>query len=342
MDKTSGALALTWALCVSTTTGIAHAGATLDTVKARGQLKCGVNTGAAGFSAPDKNGVWHGLDTDFCRVVAAAVLGDATKVQFVPVTSETRFPTLQSGEIDVLIRQTTTTLSRDTSLGLLFEPPIFYDGQGVMVAAASGIKSVKDLNKASICVQPGSTTELNIRDYFHGNNMEFQPVVIESLDQVTSTFFSGRCDALTSDRSDLASSRSIAANPNDYVLLPEVLSKEPLAPVVRQGDDQWFLIVKWAVYATFIAEEKKLGRDNVEAARTSSSDPEVARFLGSDANIYAGLGLPADWAFQIVKQVGNYGEIFEANVGPSTPLGLDRGLNRLWSDGGLLYAPPFR
>lgn len=335
-------LALAIAIGTSTFAGAAEAGVTLDAVKARGELKCGVNTGAAGFSAPDKDGVWRGLDADFCRVVAAAVLGDAKKVQYVPVTSETRFPTLKAGEIDVLIRQTTTTLSRDSSLGLLFEPPIFYDGQGVLVTKASGITSVKQLNGAAICVQPGSTTELNIQDYFRSNKLEFKPVVIESLDQVTNTFFSGRCDALTSDRSDLASARSIATNPDDYVLLPEVLSKEPLAPVVRQGDDQWFLIVKWAIYATFIAEEKKLTRDSVDASRSDSRDPEVSRFLGSDPDIYAGLGLPADWAYQIVKQVGNYGEIYEANVGTSTALGLDRGLNRMWSDGGLLYAPPFR
>lgn len=341
MIKFSGSTVLGLALSFMFTLP-AHAGPTLDAVKQRGELKCGVNTGSAGFSAPDKDGSWRGLDVDFCRVIAAAVLGDATKVQFVPVTSETRFPTLKAGEIDVLIRQTTTTLSRDSSLGLMFEPPIFYDGQGVMVSAASGIKSAKDLNGASICVQPGSTTELNVQDYFRSNSMNFKPVVIESLDQVTNTFFSGRCDALTSDRSDLASARSIAANPNDYILLPEVLSKEPLAPVVRQGDDQWFLIVKWAIFATFAGEEKKLGRETIEAARTGNSDPEVARFLGEDPGIFAGLGLAPDWAYQIIKQVGNYGEIYEANVGPSTPLGLDRGLNRIWTDGGLLYAPPFR
>ncbi|AGT10656.1 amino acid ABC transporter substrate-binding protein [Paracoccus aminophilus] len=320
----------------------AHAGPTLDAVKQRGELKCGVNTGSAGFAAPDKNGVWRGMDVDFCRVIAAAVLGDASKVQFVPVSPETRFPTLQAGEIDVLIRQTSTTLSRDSSLGLLFEPPIFYDGQGVLVSAASGITSAKELDGASICVQPGSTTELNVQDYFQKNGMEFKPVVIESLDQVTNTFFAGRCDALTSDRSDLASARSIAVNRDDYVLLPEVLSKEPLAPVVRQGDDQWFLIVKWAIYATFVGEEKQLGRETIDAAATSSTDPEVARFLGKDPGVFAGLGLKPDWAYQIIKQVGNYGEIYNANVGPSTALGLERGLNRMWTEGGLLYAPPFR
>jgi general L-amino acid transport system substrate-binding protein len=313
----------------------ALAGPTLDAVKARDRLKCGVNTGAPGFAAPDDKGAWRGLDADFCRVIAAAVLGDANKVEFIPTTAQTRFPTLQAGEIDVLLRQTTMTLSRDTGLGLLFGPPIFYDGQGIMVRAKAGFTSAKALDGASICVQPGSTSEMNISDYFRGNNLAFNPVVIENLDEVTNAFFSGRCDALTSDRSDLASARSIAEN-------PEVISKEPLAPVARQGDDQWFTIVRWAVYATMIAEEKKVSKATIDDALAKSQDPEVTRLFGKEPDLSKGLGLSDQWAYNIVKQVGNYGEIYDANIGPATPLAMQRDLNRLWSDGGLIYAPPAR
>lgn len=329
-------------LCQIVVAGVACAGPTLDAVKQRGRLKCGVNTGAAGFSAPDNQGVWRGFDADFCRAIAAAVLEDAHKVEFVPVTALTRFPTLQSGEIDVLLRQTTATLSRDSSLGLIFGPTIFYDGQGIMVSTKSGITSAKQLDGASICVQPGSTTELNISDYFRVNKMTFRPVVIENLDEVSSTFFSGRCDALTSDRSDLASTRATAANPSAYALLPEVLSKEPLSPAVRQGDDQWLLIVRWVIYATLIAEEKKIGKASIDGALVSSTDPEVARLFGKEPGLAKGLGLRDNWAYQVVRQVGAYGEIYETNLGSATPLALKRELNRLWNDGGLHYSPPAR
>ena len=319
----------------------AQAGPTLDAVKGRNMLKCGVAGDAPGFSAPDSKGAMTGLDAGVCRAIAAAVLGDAGKVQFVPTNTQTRFPTLQSGEIDVLSRTATMTFTRDTTLGLLFGPPVFYDGQGLMVAKKLGVKSAKELNGATVCVSPGTTSELNLADYFRANNMQFKPVVIENLDQVRSTFFSGRCDVMTDDRSTLASNRTVAPNPDDYVILPETISKEPLAPVVRQGDDQWYTILRWVVYAMITAEELGVTQGNVDEKKASGT-PEMKFLLGSDEAASKGLGLKADWAYQAIKQVGNYGEIFERHLGEKTRLGLSRGQNRLWKDGGLMMAPPFR
>jgi general L-amino acid transport system substrate-binding protein len=321
--------------------GVAQAGPTLDAVKARGVLKCGVSGDAPGFSAPDSKGVMVGLDADVCRAVAAAVFGDASKVQFVPLNAQTRFPTLQSGEVDMLSRTSTMTFTRDTSLGLLFAPPVFYDGQGVMVAKKIGVKSVKELNGATICVQPGTTTELNLADYFRANKLEFKPVVIENLDQVRSTFYSGRCDAITDDRSSLASHRTLAPKPDDFEILPETISKEPLAPVVRQGDDQWFTIVRWVVYALITAEELGVTKANADEKKASGT-PEMQFLLGKDEAVGKGLGLSGNWALQAIKAVGNYGEIYAAGVGEGSALKLPRGLNEQWTKGGLMYAPPIR
>ncbi len=319
----------------------AEAGPTLDAVKARGILKCGVAGDAPGFSAPDSKGVMTGLDASICRAVAAAVLGDAKKVEFVPTNTQTRFPTLQSGEIDMLSRTATMTFTRDTSLGLLFGPPVFYDGQGLMVSNKLGVKSAKELGGATVCVSPGTTSELNLADYFRANNLNFKPVVIENLDQVRSTFFSGRCDVMTDDRSTLASNRSVAPNPDDYTILPETISKEPLAPVVRQGDDQWFTIIRWVVYALITAEEKGITQANVDE-KLQSGTPDVQFLLGKDEAAAKGLGLKSDWAYQAIKQVGNYGEIYTQSVGEKSPLKLPRNLNELWTNGGLMYAPPIR
>ncbi|MBE9607090.1 amino acid ABC transporter substrate-binding protein [Acetobacteraceae bacterium H6797] len=318
----------------------AQAGPTLDAVKARGTLKCGTLGTVPGFAAPDSAGRLKGMDADFCRAVAAAVLGDANKVTFVSTTVQTRFATLQSGEIDVLFANNTWTMSRDTTLGLLFAPPTYYDGQGVMVTAASGLKSLKEMDGAAVCVTPGSSSELNITDWFRTNKMSFRPVVIENNDAARAAFFAGRCDAFTGDQSYLASIRSQAAKPGDYVILPEIISKSPLAPVVRQGDDQWLNIVKWVVYATIIAEERDLTQANV-ASRADDPNPEVKRLLGGTPGLSKGLGLADDWVKNVIAQVGNYGEIFERNIGPKTPLALPRGMNKLSRDGGLQFAPLF-
>ena len=315
---------------------------TLETVKQRGQLVCIVNTGLAGFAMPDRQGNYQGLDADTCRGIAAAVLGDAKKVKFVPATAEQRFTLMQTGEGDVLVRNTTWTLLRDTANGLTFAPVTYYDGQGFMVAKKLGVKSAKELDGATICVQPGTTTELNLADYFRTNHMTFKPLVIEKLDEVENAFFSGRCDAYTTDRSGLAATRaSKAPNPDDYVILPEVISKEPLAPAVRHGDDEWFDVVKWTVFAMIQAEEKGITSQNVDAM-LKSDDPEVQRMLGVSPGMGKALHLDDKWAYNIIKQVGNYGEVFERNVGAKSPLKLERGLNRLWTQGGLMYAMPFR
>lgn len=315
---------------------------TLQTVKQRGQLVCIVNTGLAGFAMPDRQGNYQGLDADTCRAIAAAVLGNAKKVKFVPATAEQRFTLMQTGEGDVLVRNTTWTLLRDTENGLTFAPVTYYDGQGFMVAKKLGVKSAKELDGATICVQPGTTTELNLADYFRTNHMTFKPLVIEKLDEVENAFFSGRCDAYTTDRSGLAATRaSKAPNPDDYVILPEVISKEPLAPAVRHGDDEWFDVVKWTVFAMIQAEEKGITSQNVDAM-LKSDDPEVQRMLGVSPGMGKALHLDEKWAYNIIKQVGNYGEVFERNVGAKSPLKLERGLNRLWTQGGLMYAMPFR
>ncbi len=319
--------------------GSAAAQSTLDAVRAKGFVQCGVNTGLAGFSQPDSKGVWRGIDVDVCRAVAAAVFGDASKVRYTPLTAQQRFTALQSGEVDVLSRNTTWTLSRDTSLGLNFVGVNYYDGQGFMVPKKLNVKSAKQLNGATICVQPGTTTELNLADYFRANRMSFKPVVIEKLEEVLNAYFAGRCDAFTTDHSGLVALRaSRATKPEDHVILPEVISKEPLGPAVRHGDDRWFDVVKWSLFAMLEAEELGLSSKNIDG-EAKSTNPSIQRFVGASGEMGKMLGVDNRWAFQIVKQVGNYAESFDANLGP---LGFERGLNRLWNQGGLMYAPPIR
>ncbi len=320
----------------------AFAGTTFDAVKARGSLNCGVHTGLAGFGAPDDKGNWAGLDVDVCRSVAAAMFGDSTKVKYVPLTTQQRFTALQSGEIDMLSRNTTITSQRDTELGMNFGPTNFYDGQGFLVPKKLKVNSAKQLKGATVCVLPGTTTELNLTDYFRANNMTFKPVVIEKQDELAAAFFAGRCDAITSDASQLASIRSAqASNPDDYVILPELISKEPFATAVRHGDDQWFDLVKWVVYATFEAEEKGITSANIDSFK-GKTDPTIKRLLGETPGLGKALGVNEDWAYQVVKQVGNYGESYERNVGANSKLKLPRGLNAQWNKGGLIYALPIR
>lgn len=330
------------ALLALVAAGPALAGQTLDGVRRRGVLACAVNPSLTGFAQPDRQGNYKGLDADTCRAVAAAVLGDAKKVKFIPATAEQRFTLLQTGEADLLARNTTWTLLRDTENGFTFAPVTYYDGQGFMVAKKLGVKSAKELDGATICLQPGTTTELNLTDWFRANHMSFKLLVIEKLDEVENAFFSGRCDAYTTDRSGLAATRaSKASNPDDYVILPETISKEPLAPAVRHGDDEWFDIVKWTIFAMIAAEEKGITSANVDKA-LKSDDPEVKRMLGVTPGLGKALHLDDKWAYNIIKQVGNYGEVFERNVGRDSPLKLERGLNALWTQGGLMYAMPFR
>lgn len=320
---------------------VASASATLESVKEKGYVACGVSTGLPGFSNPDDKGQWSGLDVDVCRAVAAATLKDADKVKFVPLTAKERFTALQSGEIDMLSRNTTWTLTRDASLGLNFTGVSYYDGQGFMVKKDLGVKSAKELDGASICIQSGTTSELNLADYFRANNMEYQPVVFDTSDGTAKGFDVGRCDVLTSDQSQLYALRVRLSKPDSAVVLPEVISKEPLGPVVRQGDDQWFNIVKWSLAAMINGEELGLTSGNINAQK-ASSDPNVRRLLGIDGPKGKGLALDDDWSLRIIEQVGNYEEIFERNVGTQSPLQIDRGLNALWNEGGILYAPPFR
>ncbi|MBS0448728.1 MAG: amino acid ABC transporter substrate-binding protein [Proteobacteria bacterium] len=319
----------------------AHAGKTLDAVKSRGQLVCGVNTSAPGFSAADSQGKWTGLDVDFCRAVAAAVLNDASKVKFVPLNSQQRFASLQAGEIDVLSRNSTWTLTRDASLGVVFTGINYYDGQGFMVPKKLKIDSAKKMNGATVCVQSGTTSEKNVADYFAANGMKYKSVVFDTAEAITGAFFSGRCQVYTTDMSDIAGARTKAPKPDDYVILPTVISKEPLGPSVRRGDDEWFQIVRWTLYAMQEAEEYGLTQANVDEQK-ASKDPTVQRLLGVSEDTGKLLGLDAQWVYRIVKQVGNYGESFERNLGPKTPLQLPRGPNNLWTKGGLMYAPPIR
>ena len=325
---------------VIATAGMAMAG-TLDEVKAKGFVQVGVNGGVFGFSMPDKKGVWKGLDADTGRAIAAAVFGDANKVKFVALTSQQRLTALQSKEIDVLCRNTTQTLTRETKAGVNFCHVNFYDGQGFLVPKKLGLKSAKELDGATICVLPGTTTEMNAADFFRQYNLQWKPVVIEQTTELNKAFFAGRCDCLTSDASQLAAHRSVATNPDDYVLLPEIISKEPLCPVVRHGDDQWYDIVNWTVMALIQAEEFGMNSKNVDSM-LKSKDPAIQRFLGVTPGMGNALGLDEKWAYNIIKQVGNYGEIFERNVGPNTPLKLERGLNDLWTRGGIMYSAAFR
>ncbi len=318
-------------------------GETLKAVQARGKLVCGVNGQLPGFSYIDSQGNWSGFDADFCRVLAAAIFGDATKVEFRPLTTQERFTALQTGEVDVLIRNTTWTLVRDTDLGLNFTVTTFYDGQGLMVRKDSGFTKLADLNGATICVQKGTTTELNLADTFSTAGLQYTPATFEDINQTYSAYAEGRCDAVTSDKSQLSSvAKGALPDPENHVILDATLSKEPLGPVVRHGDDQWLDIVRWAVFATFFAEEKGITSANVDQVKANATDPEIKRFLGLEGDLGPKLGLSNDWAYNIVKQVGNYAEIYDRSLGPNTPTYIPRGLNSLYTQGGLLYSPPFR
>jgi len=325
-----------------TTAKPAAAGETLDKIKAAGSFSCGVPTGIPGYAQPDSQGVYSGFDIDVCKAISAALFGDPNKIKYVPLTAQQRFAALQSGEVDVLSNNTTWTLTRDTDLGFDFAPVVFYDGQGFLVTKKLGVKSAKELNGATVCVQPGTTTELNLADYFRSNKMEYKPVVIEKIDEVVAAFFSGRCDVYTGDSSALASIRvGRASNPDDYVILPERISKEPLAPVVRHGDNQWHDVVDWTIYALMQAEESGITQANVDDM-LKTDDPSIKRMLGVTPGMGKALGLDEKWAYNEIKLVGNYGEIFDRNIGASSPLKLERGLNALWTKGGLIYAMPIR
>jgi general L-amino acid transport system substrate-binding protein len=314
---------------------------TLDAVKAKGQLVCGVNVGLPGFGAANDKGVWSGLDIDYCKAIAAAVLSDATKIRYVPTTTKERFTALQSGEIDVLARNTTWTISRDSSLGLSFAGINYYDGQGFMVKKKANVKSGKELGGATVCVQTGTTTELNLADFFRVNKLQYKPLVFEKMDEALRAYEADRCDSFTTDASQLYAVRLLTAKPEDHVVLPDIISKEPLGPAVRQGDSQWLTIVRWVHFALLNAEELGVTQGNVEEMR-GSTNPDIKRLLGKEGDYGKGLGLDNDWAYRIVKQVGNYGEIFDRNVGSGSRLKIERGLNELWTKGGLQYAPPIR
>jgi len=336
-------LAMAVGLAAVFPSGHALAGKDLDAVKARGVLICGVAAGGlAGFMLADSQGKWKGLDVDICRAVAAAIFGDSEKVKYTPVSAQQRFTALQSGEVDMLSNNTTWTLTRDTALGLDFTGITYYDGQGFMVNKKLGVKSAKELNGATVCVPSGSTTELNLADYFRANKMTLKPVVFDDIDQIRGAFFAGRCDVYTGDRVRLYATRAAnAPNPDDYVILPEIISKEPLGPVVRHGDNQFADIVRWAQYAMIEAEEYGITSKNVDEM-LSSENPSIKRILGVTPGMGKALGVDERWVYTIVKQVGNYGEAFERNLGMGSPLKIDRGLNKLWTEGGLLYAPPIR
>ena len=320
----------------------AQANPTLDSVKAKGYLTCGVHHGLPGFSSPDDKGNWTGIDVDVCRAVAAAVFGDANKVKFTPLSAKERLTALQSGEVDVLSRNTTWTLTRDAALGLNFTGVTYYDGQGFLIRKDMGISSARELGGASVCVQTGTTTELNLGDYFRANGMEYTPVVFEKSDETLAAYQTGRCDALTSDRSQLYAHRIKLRAPTEHVVLPEVISKEPLGPAVRQGDDAWFNIVRWSLFAMINAEELGVDSTNAQALKTKSRSPAVRRLLGVEGDKGKALRLANSWVYDIITQVGNYSEMFERNLGANSPLQIERGLNQLWTQGGLQYAPPIR
>jgi len=329
-------------LAVAVAMGASAASAqTLNAVKQRGVLNCGANGTLAGFGLPDSQGRWTGLDVDFCRALAAAIFNDVNKVKFVPLTAKDRFTALQSGEVDVLARNTSWTSSRDTALGLNFTAVNYYDGQGFMVRKALKVNSALELNDAAICVQQGTTTELNLADYFRANKMKLKTVTFATSTEALKAYDAGRCDAYTTDASGLAGERLRLANPDDHVILPEIISKEPLAPAVRHGDDQWFDIVKWTHFAMVNAEELGVTQANVDDMK-KSDNPDVRRLLGVEGKQGEAMGLSDDWAYRIIKLVGNYGEVFERNVGRGSPLKIARGLNALWTKGGLQYAPPIR
>lgn len=341
MKRMMQVIATAGLFAVAAVTGTASAAGTLETVKERGHLKCGVSTGLPGFSQPDSEGNWSGIDVDTCRAIAAAVFGSGDDVEFTPLTAKERFTALQSGEIDVLVRNTTWTLTRDTSLGVNFTGTNYYDGQGFLVRKDIGVDSAKQLDGATVCVTAGTTTELNLADYFRKEGMEFQAVVTNTASQSVQGFASGRCDVLTSDRSQLAALRTKLDDPSSAEILPETISKEPLGPVVRQGDDVWFNVVKWVLFAMVNAEELGVNSGNVDRM-TESDNPAIQRLLGTTGDMGEKLHLAPGFGYDIIKEMGNYGEMFERNVGPDTPVALNRGVNALWTDGGVMYAPPLR
>ncbi|MBV0913118.1 amino acid ABC transporter substrate-binding protein [Anianabacter salinae] len=330
------------ALAVAGLSAGAAAAATLDDVKARGNLNCGVTTGLTGFAAPDANGVWEGFDVGVCRAVAAAVFGDPMAVEFTPTTGQTRFTALSSGEIDMLARNTTWTFTRDVDLKFEFTGVNYYDGQGFMVPKALGVSSAKDLDGATVCIQTGTTTELNLADYFRANNISYEPVPIETNAEAQQQYLANACDVYTTDASGLAATRATFENPGDHVVLPEIISKEPLGPLVRHGDSEWGDIVRWTLNALIVAEELGVTSANIDELVAGTNNPEINRLLGTEGELGPMLGLETDWAVNAIKAGGNYGELFEKNIGENTPIGLSRGLNAQWTDGGLLYAPPFR
>ncbi|MBS4010910.1 MAG: amino acid ABC transporter substrate-binding protein, partial [Roseovarius sp.] len=331
------------ALTVAGLAAGASAAATLDDVKARGKLNCGVTTGLVGFAAPDANGVWEGFDVAICRAVAAAVLNDGNAVEFVPTTGKTRFTALASGEIDLLARNTTWTFSRDTDLKFDFVGVNYYDGQGFLVPKSLGVSSAKELDGATVCIQTGTTTELNLADFFRANNISYEPVPIETNAEGQQQYLAGACDTYTTDASGLASTRAAFENPSDHVILPEIISKEPLGPLVRHGDNDWGDIVRWTFYALVAAEEMGITSANIgELSAAAGANPEINRILGTEGELGAMIGLDNDWAKRAISVGGNYGEIFEKNIGEKTPIGLARGLNAQWTQGGIMYAPPFR
>ncbi|MDH3450076.1 MAG: amino acid ABC transporter substrate-binding protein [Gammaproteobacteria bacterium] len=340
--KLFNTLAVSAAVALASTSGVANAG-TLQDVKARGELNCVVTTGVAGFAAPNDQGRWEGFDVDFCRATAAAVLGDPNKVKFVPTTGKTRFTVLNSGEGDILYRNTTITMSRDADLKLTFLGVNYYDGQGFMVPKALGVTSAKQLDGASVCIQTGTTTELNLADYFRANNMSYEPVTIETNEEGQTNYLAGRCDVYTTDASGLAATRSTFDNPNAHVILPEIISKEPLGPAVRQGDDEWADTTRWVLNMLIEAEEFGLTQANVKQHAAKAGDnPSINRMVGTEGDFGSMIGLDKQWAVRAISAVGNYGEIFERNIGVNTPLGLSRGLNAQWTKGGILYSPPLR
>lgn len=338
MTKTM--IAATFGVALAASVTGASAG-TLDDVKAKGFIQCGVSQGLAGFSQPDSSGNWAGLDVDFCRSLAAAIFNDTTKVKFTPLSAKERFTALQSGEIDILSRNTTWTMSRDTKQGK-FAGVMYYDGQGFMVRKSLGITSAKQLGGASVCTNTGTTTELNLADWFRTQKLEYKVVSFEKSEEVVKAYDAGRCDVLTTDASGLYAERLKLTKPDEHIVLPEIISKEPLGPMVRQGDDAWFSVVKWTYYALLDAEEAGVTKGNVEEMKAKSENPDIKRLLGKDGTYGTDIGLTNDWAYQIIKLMGNYGELFEKNVGETSPLKISRGINALWSKGGLQYAPPIR
>ena len=342
MKRLNSMLAALSAVALLGAAGAVQAGATLDAVKKKGFVQCGVSDGLPGFSYVDAQGRYLGIDVDVCRAVAAAVFGDAGKVKYSPLTAKERFTALQSGEIDVLSRNTTWTSSRDSAMGLNFTGVTYYDGQGFLVNKSLGVSSAKELDGATVCIQAGTTTELNLADYFRANNHKYTPITYDTSDESAKSLESGRCDVLTSDQSQLYAQRIKLAKPDDYVVLPEVISKEPLGPLVRQGDEEWFDIVRWTLFAMLNAEELGVDSKNVEQMAKTTKNPDVARLLGAEGEYGKDLKLPRDWVVQIVRQVGNYGEVFERNIGSGSELKIERGLNALWNQGGVQYAPPVR